>query len=113
MKTFGIKSIFGALGNPFYERITEYAFAAQKGKKNIYINFALNITPNCDCHGKEMKPVVKDIGVFASTDPVAIDQACYDLVKNSGKKLRGQNILKYAEKIELGSRNYELINIES
>ncbi len=113
VKTFGIKSIFGALGNPFYERITEYAFAAQKGKKNIYINFALNITPNCDCHGKEMKPVVKDIGVFASTDPVAIDQACYDLVKNSGKKLRGQNILKYAEKIELGSRNYELINIES
>lgn len=113
VKTFGLKSIFGALGNPFYERIAEYAFAAQKDKKNIYINFALNITSNCDCYGNKMKLIVKDIGIFASIDSVAIDQSCYDLVKKNGKKLRGQNILKYSEKIGLGSRNYELINIES
>ncbi|MCK5632781.1 DUF362 domain-containing protein [bacterium] len=112
IKVFPLNYVFSFIGNSFLEKIAEYAFAAQKGKKNIYINFALNITPRCDCSGDEMKPVAKDIGVFASTDPVAIDQACYDLVKKSGKKLRGQNILKYAEKIGLGSRNYELISVE-
>ena len=113
ISVFPLNYIFSFIGDSFLEKIAEYAFAAQKGKKNIYINFALDITSKCDCHGKEMKPLVKDSGVFASIDPVAIDQACYDLVKKSGKKFRGQSILKYAEKIGLGSRNYELINVES
>lgn len=102
-----INALFG--GNTFREKIVEYAYAAQKDKKNIYLNFAMNITNGCDCEPRKMKPAVKDLGIFASTDPVAIDRACYDLVKENGKKFKGFDQFSYAEKIGLGSQNYELI----
>jgi uncharacterized protein len=60
------------------------------------------------------KPIAKDIGVFASTDPVAIDQACLDVLdKNEGRKVlkRGRYTLDYAESIGLGSKRYELVEI--
>lgn len=102
----------------FYEKVAEYAYAAQKGKSNIYISFVTNITENCDCFGIEMEPVVNDIGILASTDPVALDQACYDLViKNKDNEKnsmwsyidKGTITLKHAEKIGLGTRKYKLI----
>lgn len=102
----------------FHEKVAEYAYAAQKGKPNIYISFVTNITENCDCFGIEMEPVVKDIGILASTDPVALDQACYDLViknkDNFDNKMwnyldKGIITLEHAEKIGLGSRKYTLI----
>ena len=80
-----------------------------KKEKIIYVTFAMNITRGCDCDPKTMKPIVPDIGILASTDPVAIDQACYDMVKESGKKLRGRYMLKYAEEIGMGSRKYEIV----
>jgi uncharacterized Fe-S center protein len=104
-----IKLLINLAGNNFAEKLTEYGFAAQKGKNNIYINFAANITPGCDCEGHDMKPIMEDIGVFASLDPVAIDQACFDKVKEGGKKLGGEHILEYAEKIGMGNREYNLI----
>ncbi|WP_238475881.1 DUF362 domain-containing protein [Clostridium manihotivorum] len=61
-----------------------------------------------------MKPIVDDVGVFASTDPVAIDKACLDVVdKNNGKTVfrRGRYTLEYSEKIGLGSQQYELIEL--
>jgi uncharacterized Fe-S center protein len=61
-----------------------------------------------------MKPIVNDIGVFASTDPVAIDMACLDILdKNNGKIVfrRGRYTLDYAEKIGLGSKTYDLFEI--
>ncbi|HJO93113.1 MAG TPA: DUF362 domain-containing protein [Victivallales bacterium] len=115
-KAISIYSIKGILrllgiGNPFREKLIEYAYAAQKDKNNIYINFAQNITRGCDCEPKKMKPLIEDIGIFISTDPVAIDKACYDLVKQKGKKFRGFKQFEYAEKVGLGSTKYKLIHM--
>lgn len=104
----------GALSGSFSERLAEYAFAAQKDKNNIYITFAFNITRGCDCEGHKMNPIVSDLGIFASTDPIAIDKACLDaLDKRKGGKVfsRGIRTLEYGEKIGLGSLNYKLVEI--
>ncbi len=116
---------FGAM-NPdwsanenFLEKVAEYAYAAQKDKNNIYISFVINITEECDCYGIKMKPVIEDIGILGSTDPVALDQACYDLVKKrSNVKTRlwdyfdkGSVTLEYSEEIGTGTRAYKLIQL--
>jgi uncharacterized Fe-S center protein len=108
---FTLEGIVNGLlkGNDFREKIVEYAYAAQLQKSNIYINFAMNITKGCDCEPKKMKPVIDDFGIMVSTDPVAIDKACYDLAKQKGKKFSGVKQLAYAEKIGLGSQQYNLI----
>lgn len=100
-------------GKDFWERMADYAFAAVNKKKFIYLNFALSITLNCDCDGEKMKPIYKDLGIFASLDPVAIDKACFDLLeKREGKKpFKGEDVFMYSEKIGLGSQKYELITL--
>ncbi len=95
-------------GNDFRERVVEYAYAAQKSKNNIYINYVMNITSGCDCVGKKMKLLMDDIGIYISTDPVALDKACYDIVAEKGKKFKGSNTFGYAEKIGLGTTKYVL-----
>jgi hypothetical protein len=97
----------------FRQKLAEYAFAAQKNKDNIYINFALNITKDCDCESRAQTPIASDIGVFASTDPVAIDAACYDMLnKREGRQVfGGSDIFDYAEEIGLGTMEYKLIEI--
>jgi uncharacterized Fe-S center protein len=97
----------------FRQKLAEYALAAQKGKKNIYINYALNITKDCDCDGRSFKPIAEDLGIFASTDPVAIDAACCDLLnKREGRQFfSGTDIFDHAEKIGLGTTEYELFEI--
>ena len=102
------------LPTEFYEKLVEYAYAAQKGKKVIYLNFVFNITKDCDCSGEKQIPIAKDIGILASIDPVAIDKASLDLVrKKEGKKMfGGDHTFDYAEKIGLGSKTYELIKVE-
>ncbi|MBN1620032.1 DUF362 domain-containing protein [candidate division WOR-3 bacterium] len=100
-------------GRNFGEKLAEYALAAQLNKKYIYFNYALNITKLCDCVGKPQKKFIDDLGIFASTDPVAIDWACLDLLdKRKGRKVfrRGRHVLKYAEEIGLGKREYELVS---
>ena len=94
----------------FLEKIAEYAYAASKGKQMIHIIYAFNITKDCDCIGVSMQPIAKDIGVFVSLDPVAVDKAVLDLV-NEEKELftNGYKTLKYAEEIGLGKQDYELI----
>lgn len=115
---------------PFMERLTEYALGVVKGrqKRICYINFLLNITPDCDCVQWSDYPIVPDIGILASTDPVAIDQACLDLVNQTESfdpALKGvQNKfqarwphtlpeiqLSYGEEIGLGCRQYSLEKI--
>ena len=93
-----------------------------KGKL-CYINVMKNISIDCDCDGNAKAPCMKDIGILASTDPVAIDKACLDLVYNSedpGKnqlieriegKL-GPHIIECAVKLGVGSSDYELINVD-
>lgn len=106
-----LKGLYKAVLQPtiFKEKLMEYAYAAQKDKRNIYLNFAMNITKGCDCEPKKMKPIMEDIGIYVSTDPVAIDKACYDAVKEKGKTFKGYEQLSYAETIGLGSTHYTLI----
>jgi uncharacterized Fe-S center protein len=109
-----LKSVlrFLGIGNPFREKVAEYAYAANLGRKNIYINFIMNITKGCDCEPRKMKPVTDDVGIFASTDPLALDKACYEAVKEKGKKFRGDKIFAYSQKLNTGSLDYKLIGVE-
>lgn len=99
--------------NNFSEKLVEYAYAAQKGKKIIYFNFLFNITKNCDCDGKKMKPIAKDVGILVGTDPVAVDKASFDLLRKQERKkvFNGDYTLDYAEKIGLGKKEYKLIKL--
>lgn len=119
----------------FIGRLTEYAYGVYKVKKGkiAFINFVMNVSPLCDCVSWADSPIVPDVGILASLDPVAIDQASFDLVnKQEGfhnsalkcnhepgmDKFRGirDNIdaeiqTRYGEELGMGSRKYELINI--
>lgn len=93
------------------------------GRDNIvYINVANNLSVDCDCNSNPEKPEMGDIGIFASTDPVALDQACYDAVVNSkdpGKAAliermnsrHGIHTVEAACDLGLGNREYEIIEI--
>lgn len=107
------KSIVHALlrRGDFLERLAEYAYAAALGRRNIYVSYAMNVTANCDCIGKKMSPLIPDVGIFASADPVALDAACLDAAAAAGARFKGRRQLEYAEEIGLGSAKYELISI--
>lgn len=95
------------------------------GDKIVYINVMNKLSVDCDCDSNPHDPEMKDIGILASTDPVALDQACLDLVYavkptegNNNKPLieriesrHGKHTVDYAEKIGLGTKKYELINL--
>ncbi len=92
------------------------------GERIIYISVLNNISIDCDCDGNPAAPDIHDIGILASTDPVAIDQAAYDLCKaaegsetlmNRIDRQMGLHTLEHAEEIGLGSRTYTLVNINA
>jgi uncharacterized Fe-S center protein len=119
----------------FQKKMVEHAYGAVQKKKGkvLYLNFLTQISPACDCYGYSDAPIVSDIGILSSEDPVAIDQASVDLVNgeagNRSSKLQKNwnpgedkfravypevdwNIqLAYAEEIGMGTRKYELIKI--
>lgn len=91
------------------------------GDRIIYINVLNRISIDCDCDGYPSEPDIHDIGIVASFDPVAADQACIDLVWDAegSESLRdringldGLHTLEYAEQIGLGSRTYKLVDVE-
>ncbi len=91
------------------------------GERIIYISVLNNISIDCDCDGNPAEPDIHDIGIVASTDPVAIDQACIDLafaaegsqsLQDRVNSRNGLHTLGHAEEIGLGTRNYELVNID-
>ena len=93
------------------------------GKNIAYINIMCNMSVDCDCCAVAKDPCMQDIGILASTDPVAIDQACIDLVKNSddpGKDVllerlnskQGTHTIDAAAELNIGSKEYELIEID-
>ncbi|MGM9875355.1 MAG: DUF362 domain-containing protein [Bacilli bacterium] len=126
----GKANIHGA-GNPediwtsdhdsFLESMAEADKTIMDYEKNIaFINVMANMSVDCDCCAVAEDPCMKDIGILASTDPVALDQACVDLVYNStdpGKNhlieriesRNGIHTIEEAEKLKVGTRNYELI----
>jgi len=96
------------------EKIVEYAFAALKNRKSLFINALVNITKNCDCMGILQKPIMKDIGILASEDIVALEKASLDLT--GFKKFKAPDInpkvqINYAEKLGLGKKRYKLIKL--
>jgi len=96
------------------------------GKKILYISVMYKMSIDCDCNGNPQEPLIADYGILASLDPVALDQACFDIVTkihndqhNNTKplldrieKLNGTHIMEWGEKIGLGSREYKLISID-
>ncbi len=94
-----------------------------KPQNMAYINVANRLSVDCDCNSHPAEPEMADIGIFASLDPVALDQCCYDAIINSPdpgkasliKRMADQHaihIVEWAAKIGLGVREYELINID-
>lgn len=105
----------------FMERLAEYAKAANDFRPSIYLNFLINITRNCDCHSNPGKPFTADIGILASTDIVAIDKASLDLVNKAHNcddaflkesNVSGNHQLDYAETMGMGTKSYQLIDID-
>ena len=98
----------------------------EEGRDIVYIDVMNNMSVDCDCDGNPAGPRLRDMGILASTDPVALDQACLDLVFNhadaegdDSKPLQerinsrhGTHITVYAEQIGLGSRKYNIVNID-
>lgn len=134
---------FDAIYNPDYnaaeildKKIAEYAMAVVDGRPTFHISVVMDISPNCDCHEENDAPILPDVGMFASFDPVALDQACvdaclrqeptadsqlmdrmtgknfhdyHDHFKNSTPESEWKACLEHAEQIGLGSRSYKLI----
>ncbi len=105
------------------QMIVEYASAVHNhySATPIYINLLTSIVPACDCHNGNDAPMVRDLGFMASTDPVALDKASYDMVlKEAGKDvfkeawhyLDPTDQFRHAEKIGFGSTKYELVTID-
>ena len=98
----------------------------QEGKNIVYIDVMNNMSVDCDCNGHPAAPMLKDMGILASTDPVALDKACLDLVfghsSTSGddanplqeriNSRHGTHTVEYAAQIGLGSLEYKLVSID-
>ncbi|MGL4985628.1 MAG: DUF362 domain-containing protein [Treponemataceae bacterium] len=114
-------------------KIAEYSVAVLNGRPHFHISVVMDVSPNCDCHSENDAPIVPDVGMFASFDPVALDQACADEVLKM-PSIKGSVMdecdtkhgnhftnlhpttdwagqMLYAEKLGLGTRKYELIKI--
>ena len=119
-------------------KMAEYAMAVVDGRPSFHISLVIDISPYCDCHGENDMAILPNVGMFASFDPVALDQACvdaclrqqpipgsmldekmrqegfcdhHDHFKNTTPESEWQACLEHAEAIGLGSRSYELITV--
>jgi len=119
-------------------RMAEYAKAVVDGRPGFHISLVVDVSPNCDCHGENDAPILPNLGMFASFDPLALDQACVDACQkatpmqgaqladnrakrgfidrhdhflNSSPESEWRTCLEHAEKIGLGTREYELISV--
>lgn len=120
-------------------KIAEYSKAVVDGRPAFHINLVMDISPYCDCHAENDAPILPDVGMFVSFDPVALDQACadacnaqtplpnsllseqlhsehfhdhHDHFTNTTPETNWKVCLAHAEKIGLGTREYELIKVE-
>ena len=121
-------------------RMAEYTKAVVYGRPQFHISLVIDVSPNCDCHCENDVPILPNIGMFASFDPLALDQACvdaclaaqplpnsqlsdnmkkedfvdrHDHFTNSTPESEWKSCLKHAEKIGLGSRSYDLIFVKT
>ena len=118
-------------------KMAEYSWAVLHDRPSFHISLVIDVSPNCDCHAENDLPIIPDIGMFASFDPVALDMACADRV-NRAPALSGSRLdeqlqkqgakghdhfhanhpvtnwragVDHAEKIGLGTKSYELIEV--
>ncbi len=105
----------------FLERLVEYAKAITEGRNIVYINVLASISPDCDCFGKARPPFMHDIGILASTDIVALEQASLDMVnehygskdaflKEAGNS--GDHQVEYAEQLGMGTTKYKIVDLD-
>ena len=119
-------------------RMAEYAKAVVQGRPNFHISLICDVSPTCDCHSGNDTPIIPDVGMFASSDPLALDQACvdaclkqtplpgsqltdemqrpgfhdhHDHFDNTNPNTEYKSCLAHAEKIGLGTRRYELVRV--
>ncbi len=120
------------------KKIAEYSKAVVDGRPAFHISLVMDVSPYCDCHAENDAPIIPDVGMFASFDPVALDQACadacnkmpvmpgsllddemheehfcehHDHFTNTSPETNWKSCLAHAEKIGLGSRAYELVRV--
>lgn len=118
------EDMFHVEQDKFLEAMADAASSIDNKFKNniVYINIMCNMSVDCDCCAIAEDPCMKDIGILASTDPIAIDQACIDLVYNSTDPGRdhlveriesrnGIHTIEAAAELNFGSRQYELVEI--
>ena len=134
-----ISFAFDAAVEMLNRRMAEYTKAVVDGRPCFHVSLVVDVSPNCDCHGENDVPILPNLGMFASFDPLALDQACVDacmaaeplpgsqltdnLAKpdsvdhqdhftNSRPESEWRTCLAHAEKIGLGTREYTLIKIK-
>ncbi|MBO4313655.1 MAG: DUF362 domain-containing protein [Desulfovibrio sp.] len=127
-----IENAFDSKSDDVNRRMAEYTKAVVDGRPNFHISIVNQVSPCCDCHGENDAAIVPDIGMFVSFDPVALDRACIDAV-NAAPVIAGSKLgksmdskdhfahihpstnwrsqLEHAERIGLGTQNYELITV--
>ena len=120
-------TLFSTVQDHFLESMADacQSIIAHYGAENmVYINVANKLSPDCDCSANPKDPVMADIGIFASVDPVAVDQACVDAIYNSEDEGRaeliermegrhGIHVVEAAAELGLGSREYEFVHIDA
>lgn len=134
-----IEAAWDASNDSLNKKMAEYTWAVLQGRPHFHISLIVDVSPYCDCHAENDAPIVPNIGMLASFDPVALDQACADLVNKApvlaASRLADQVVkdveearrhdhfhnvhpdtnwqvcLEHAEKIGLGTRAYELIEL--
>lgn len=114
-------------------KIAEYSLAVLKGRPNFHVSLVVDVSPNCDCHSENDAPIVPNVGIFASFDPVALDMACVDAVNrqpvlagsflaeqdhhshdhfiNTHPDTNWETCIDHAVKLGLGNKEYNLITI--
>ena len=134
-----IANMNDSAGDMLCRKMAEYTQAVVYGRPCFHISLIMDVSPNCDCHGENDAPILPNIGMLASFDPVALDQACVDLCqqatpfrnsqlgdnlakpdwhhyndhfKDSNPNVHWKETLAHGEKIGLGTREYELVIVK-
>ncbi|MBO7384758.1 MAG: DUF362 domain-containing protein, partial [Clostridia bacterium] len=134
-----ISNMNDSAGDMLCRKMAEYTQAVCYGRPCFHISLIMDVSPNCDCHGENDAPILPNIGMLASFDPVALDQACVDLCQqaapisnsqlgenlarpdwhhhhdhfmDSNPNVHWKETLAHGEKIGLGTREYELITVK-
>jgi len=131
--TDAVQPSWGGSNDVLGRKIAEYSYAVLKDRPHFHINLVVDVSPYCDCHSENDLPIIPDVGMFASFDPVALDKACADAANrqpvipgsmlsekdqrhgdhftNAHPSTNWMACLEHAVKLGIGSMEYELIDI--